>query len=568
MSRVNLLPNRMSHRPFLSWKTWLPVLLLVGICGLLLLPGLNSSTTSRQQELRVLLCARDMAEGGDWVVPHFLGQERLRKPPLMYWLVALAFRAAGTTESLGAARAVSVVCATGLVLATFVLGRRLIGRKAALLGSLVLATSIGFLYHGRLAETDIPQALFCSLTIFMLYEAMVAGRFSAWLLAGVFGGLGFMIKGPASLAMPLAAALSYALVTKKWHASAPGVALADVSGRRIAAGVGLALLLGACLVAPWYLMVATRTAATTSSQVSNEMTRLLTDSSHEGPFIFYLYTLPVRMGVWLLAVPVAVFAAWKRLRHHRGARWLLCWLGSSFLILSSLSSKQNHYALLLFVPAALLTGWLLSCASRRVARGLLPAGPARRARLALFCASFARNYLRTLLFLLGLAAGAGFVAWLLGLPQNMPVILALVSVPVTVFVIVMLRCHKARVSPLSYANALVLAIALGGFCYKFGLEKMLDGDSAVPGLVKAHQQTIQAARRILVSGDHRAPVEWYTRRSCVLVPPLAAGALDQLKPGDVLIASEKEDPLRPRPTDPAPVEKRQLGDVEVAIYVR
>lgn len=568
MCRVNLLPNRMTHRSYFAWKTWLPVLLLAAICGLLLLPGLNSSTTSRQQELRVLLCARDMAEGGDWVVPHFLGQERLRKPPLMYWLVALAFRAAGTTESLGAARAVSVMCATALVVLTFVLGRRLIGRKAALLGSLVLATSIGFLYHGRLAETDIPQALFCSLTIFMLYEALVAGRFSAWLLAGLFGGMGFMIKGPASLAMPVAAALSYVLVTKKWHASAPGVALADVSGRRIAAGVGLALLIGACLVAPWYLMVAARTAATTSSQVSNEMTRLLTDSSHEGPFIFYLYTLPVRMGVWLLAVPVAVFAAWKRLRHHRGARWLLCWLGSSFLILSSLSSKQNHYALLLFVPTALLTGWLLSCASRRAARGLLPTGPMSRTRLSLFCTSFARHYLRTLLFLLGLAAGAGFVAWLLDLPRQLPVILAFVSVPLTVFIIVMLRCQKARVSPLSYANALALAVAMGGLCYQLGLEKMLDGDSAVPGLVKAHQQTIQAARRILVSGDHRAPVEWYARRPCVLVPPLAAGALDQLKPGDVLIASEKEDPLRPRATDPAPVEKRQLGDVEVAIYVR
>ena len=558
----------MSNRPFLFLKSWLPVLLLVSFCALLLLPGLGSSTTARQQELRVLLCARDMADGGDWVVPHFLGQERLRKPPLMYWLVALAFRAAGSSESLGAARAVSSACATALVVVTFLLGRRLIGRRAALLGSLVLATSIGFLYHGRLAETDIAQTLFCSLTIFMLYQAVVAGRFSAWLLAGLFGGLGFMIKGPASLAMPVAAALSYVLVTKKWHASVPGVSLADVSRRRMAAGMGLALLLGACLVTPWYLMVAARTAATTSSQVSNEMTRLLTDSSHDGPFVFYFYTLPARMGIWGLAVPVAVFAAWKRLRHHRGARWLLCWLGSSFLILSSLSSKQNHYALLLFVPAALLTGWLLASAGRRAARGLLPTGPTQRTRLAVFCATFARRYLQTLLVLLGLAACAGFVAWLAGLPQKMPVILAVVSVPLAVFIFVMLRCQKARISPLSHVSALTLALALGGFCYHFGLEKMFDGDSAVPALVQAHNQVIGRASRILVSGDHRAPVEWYTRRPCVLLPTLAAGALDQLKPGEVLIASKKKSPLKPRATDPAPLEKRQLGDVEVAIYVR
>ena len=57
------------------------------------LPGLGRGLVTRQQELRVLLAARTMAEGGSWLIPQFMGEERLRKPPLMYWLVATAFKA-------------------------------------------------------------------------------------------------------------------------------------------------------------------------------------------------------------------------------------------------------------------------------------------------------------------------------------------------------------------------------------------------------------------------------------------------------------------------------------------
>ena len=339
----------------LARNNWLAAAFLILLCAALLLPGLGASSVSRQQELRVLLAAREMAEGGSWIVPHFMGAERLRKPPLMYWLVASAFKAAGTTESAAAARAISAAAGTAFVLATFFLGRRLIGRRAAFVGAIILATSVGFLRHARLAETDIPQALFCSLTIFSIFTALTVrtGNLKHWIFAGIFSGIGFMFKGPASVAMPIAAVATFIFVARSHRAALT------------LRGIIVALVICAAIAAPWYIAVALKT-ANTNAQAGDEINRLLTESAHKGPIFYYVWTLPARLGIWALALPVAIFGAAKKLRHHRGPLYLLCWLASSFAILSALSSKQNHYALLLFAPSALLTGWLLAEAARKL----------------------------------------------------------------------------------------------------------------------------------------------------------------------------------------------------------
>jgi len=64
---------------------------LLGLCAALFLPALATLPMTDYKELRVVLPAREMAAGGDWLMPRFQGELRLRKPPLMYWIVASAF---------------------------------------------------------------------------------------------------------------------------------------------------------------------------------------------------------------------------------------------------------------------------------------------------------------------------------------------------------------------------------------------------------------------------------------------------------------------------------------------
>lgn len=54
--------------------------------------------------------ARQMLETGDWITPYFNGATRFDKPPLIYWLMAIAYRAFGVNE--WAARLPSALSAT------------------------------------------------------------------------------------------------------------------------------------------------------------------------------------------------------------------------------------------------------------------------------------------------------------------------------------------------------------------------------------------------------------------------------------------------------------------------
>ena len=56
--------------------------------------------------------ARQMTVTGDWITPYFNGETRFDKPPLIYWLMAVAYRTLGVNE--WAVRLPSALCAIGL----------------------------------------------------------------------------------------------------------------------------------------------------------------------------------------------------------------------------------------------------------------------------------------------------------------------------------------------------------------------------------------------------------------------------------------------------------------------
>ena len=363
---------------------------LLGLCAALFLPALATLPMTDYKELRVVLPAREMAAGGDWLMPRFQGELRLRKPPLMYWIVASAFGLARSTDSATVARLPSALMGTAAILALYAGGAGLIGRRRALLGACVAATSFLVLRHARVAQADMALCLFTLLAVLCGYGALSSGGggIRRWLGFGVCAGLGFMTKGPAALALPVAALAAFAAV--------------DRGGRRRLFGLGalLSLLVFAAIVVPWYLLVLHPTAAQSAAQtaIHNELRETFEGTDHAQPFFFYLHQLPAGMLPWGLLLPFAVASVW-RARHHRGARFLLCWFATSFVILSLVRNKQLHYALLLVPPAALITGDLL-------AHGWLAARSWRRA--------LCRGYLAGLLALVLLAGVACLLAPFLG----------------------------------------------------------------------------------------------------------------------------------------------------------
>ena len=325
-------------------------LLLTLACAFLLLPGLDRPVMGREQELRVALTAREMVDSGNWLVPRYQEQVRLKKPPLMYWLVASAFSLTGATASVTIARLPGVVTGWLLILTLYQGGALLIGRRRAFLGAAVAATTAMFLQHARLAETDITLVLFVSLSVFCGYRAYLKQpSLPWWLLTGLFAGLGFLTKGPAALAIPVLTLIAFPAIVPSCRS------------RKLWVNVPLALLIFLLVATPWYvlLMLVDSTQGAAEAAISSEIQNTFVKTAHGNPLYYYFIALPQNMLPWGLLLPFAVWLGWGRARRHRGMKFLLCWFAVAFIALSLTRSKQEHYALLLLPQAALLTGWWL-----------------------------------------------------------------------------------------------------------------------------------------------------------------------------------------------------------------
>ena len=101
---------------------------------------------------------REMAGGGDWVIPHLNGLAYVEKPPLQYWATALSYRALGPSEF--AARlytALAALCTLGVVAAT---ARRLWGPQAGWHAAAVLAGMLMFVVLGQLLTLDMSLSFY------------------------------------------------------------------------------------------------------------------------------------------------------------------------------------------------------------------------------------------------------------------------------------------------------------------------------------------------------------------------------------------------------------------------
>jgi len=209
------------------------VLLAALLFRLLLLPLLPLCDPS---EGRYATIATHMSQSGDWVTPRvqingelvpFLG-----KPPLYFWLSAACVRLLGVNEL--AVRLPSLVCAAGLVLLVWFVTARYIGRRAAVIACLSLATSGLFFALSGAVLVDMVLA-FCVGGALLCYFAFSfepqPGTRRRWSL-GVFSflALGFLTKGPVAVLLFGLPVFVWTARHRRWsdlrgHAWLPGIAL-------------------------------------------------------------------------------------------------------------------------------------------------------------------------------------------------------------------------------------------------------------------------------------------------------------------------------------------------------
>jgi len=111
--------------------------------------------------------------GADGLVPRINGTLRLQKPPLAYWMSAMAYDLVRQQHT---GRIPSVIWGWLTIGVTFIAGRHIFGARAGLIAAACLFSSYLFFRHNRLAETDSPSAMFATLAIFAWWLAVESRR--------------------------------------------------------------------------------------------------------------------------------------------------------------------------------------------------------------------------------------------------------------------------------------------------------------------------------------------------------------------------------------------------------
>jgi 4-amino-4-deoxy-L-arabinose transferase-like glycosyltransferase len=321
-------------------------LLLVLVLPAVLLYPCRSFHLLEPDEGRYAQIPKEMFDSGSWVVPTLQGEPYLDKPPLMYWLTALSYRAFGVSEE--SARLVPAVCVHLTILAVYLIGRRGVGERAAFWAASLLTVAPGFLGVARLLLLDGLLTLCVTTSVLCGFEAVRTGALKRgwWVAAAVCSGLGFLTKGPISEVLLFPPLIAFAWLTRS---------TAPIGWRNVLLFAGIVVAVNL----PWYVAMGVQRPEFLGYFFwEHNVLRFVKPFDHLQPVWFYA---PVLVGGFLpgvvLGVPYVRSLVWGEpaTRSAAGGFWLLCgvWCVAFF---SASGSKLPTYILPAFPPLCLALG--------------------------------------------------------------------------------------------------------------------------------------------------------------------------------------------------------------------
>jgi 4-amino-4-deoxy-L-arabinose transferase-like glycosyltransferase len=299
---------------------------------------------------------REMLNGGDWVIPHLNALVYLEKPPLQYWLTALAFAGFGQSEF--TARLCTGVAGFLSLVTVFLLGRKLWGLNAGLRALSYAAASALFVLLGHQLTLDMLLSLFLIAALGCLLMAQVrraaSDHWRFWML-GCWAAMALAVltKGLIGVLIPAATLGCYVLWQRDWPLL-----------RKLNLRWGLPLF--AVIAAPWFVLAAHENAQFLRFFFIREhVQRFLTPIEHRNePWWFFVAVFIVGVMPWLPQAGRALIQT-PRSRLPRGdfdaPRMLWIWCVFVLVFFSLSDSKLIPYILPVVPALALL------CASNEAA---------------------------------------------------------------------------------------------------------------------------------------------------------------------------------------------------------
>jgi len=284
-----------------EWVRDLGLIVLLG--GIVNLPFLGQEYEFWSREVRHAGIAAEMAEDGDFLVPHLLGQPYIFKQPVMHVPVALLSRLLGGPSML-LARLPSALCGVLGAVVLYVLARKLYDRRTALWAAVILLALPAWAVLSRTARPDMVFSLAILVMVAVLYFGMSADRWvvrvPVFLLGGIAGGVAFLAKGPYGIFYPAVFTLSMALFACWGRPTLRPLRLWEW----LPFGIGL-------LIVPleWALSVYGRDGSDYLNMILQQHNA--GTSAHERPVYYYLGPGLKMLLPWVLLIPYVVADAWR-----------------------------------------------------------------------------------------------------------------------------------------------------------------------------------------------------------------------------------------------------------------
>ena len=297
-------------------------------------------------EPRYARIAEEMLGSADLITPTLNSRPWMEKPPLLFWMGALSFGLFGVSEA--AARFPVALLGLAAALGCGYLLYRVQGRRAALLGVLILSTSPLFFIYSRAASTDMPLVALLTLSLICAFRAHTTGRLSFALLSGAALGLAALAKGPVALLLGFGVLLAFRALRRRRFCTA------------LQLSCGLMTL--SVVTVPWFWLVwkANGYDFLATFVLNHHLARYLTDLHHHAqPFWFFLPVLLLGAFPWVLFLGSSILRMWRRpeslFSESDGLQlYLWLWVVLPFLFFSFSESKLAGYILPALPPLAML----------------------------------------------------------------------------------------------------------------------------------------------------------------------------------------------------------------------
>lgn len=345
-------------------KEWLALFLVIAMGALFFFPGLGKRLFWYSYEARVAQVARQMLRSSTfeaWLLPRLGDQDRLKKPPLAYWLAALVSSLAGGVSHF-TARLPNACAAIGCLVIVYAWAKKLHSNSAGILAAAALATCGLFWQQGRSAGIEMPLLFFNLLALHAWWRyrqtlitapSEIAAPACGWLLLTYTSlGFAFLQKGPVGPILILLIIVFYLGLSGDWRIRGAGWRWH-----------GLGILLFMILSLPWYAVVMYCKPEAWAIWFRESAGRIEGFDHLRHPTAYFVWQMLGNGQPWIL--PALLSLSFFRRTNPEMSKLFIMWVWTAVTLVffSIPGSKKNYYLLPVYPSLAIQAAIVFAAAA-------------------------------------------------------------------------------------------------------------------------------------------------------------------------------------------------------------